>query len=146
MIQVQRYKDDHDHLEKLTSEIYPYLNVKDVLNDSRTIKSLIDDLISALDIHLAVEDKSLYPLLLNHTSQEIENTVKSFIDEMGEIRQTVLLYRKKWTSISKIQEDPNKFIGETSIILEALITRMRRENLELFALLGKEDEESTSKY
>ena len=145
MVQVNRYKDDHEHLEKLSTKIYPYLNVKDVLNDTRTIKSLIDDLISALDIHLAVEDKSLYPLLLNHTNQEIENTVKSFIDEMGEIRQTVLLYRKKWTSIPRIQDDPNKFIGETSIILEALITRMRREDLELFTLLGKEDEESTSK-
>mgnify|MGYP000328676148 CR=1 FL=1 len=146
MVLVNRYKDDHEQLEKLTTKIYPYLNIKDVLSDTRTIKSLIDDLISALDIHLAVEDKSLYPLLLNHTNQEIKSTVQSFIDEMGEIRQTVLLYRRKWTSISKIQEEPNKFIGETSIILEALITRMHKENLELFTLLGKEDEESTSEY
>lgn len=146
MVLVNRYKDDHEQLEKLTTKIYPYLNIKDVLSDTRTIKSLIDDLISALDIHLAVEDKSLYPLLLNHTNQEIKSTVQSFIDEMGEIRQTVLLYRRKWTSISKIQEEPNKFIGETSIILEALITRMNKENLELFTLLGKEDEESTSEY
>ncbi len=55
----------------------------------------------------------------------------------------------KWArldKLSKIQEEPNKFIGETSIILEALITRMNKENLELFTLLGKEDEESTSEY
>ncbi len=89
MVLVNRYKDDHEQLEKLTTKIYPYLNIKDVLSDTRTIKSLIDDLISALDIHLAVEDKSLYPLLLNHTNQEIKSTVQSFIDEMGEIRQTV---------------------------------------------------------
>jgi len=145
MVLVDRYKDDHEELEKLTTKIYPYLNIKDVLRNTRTIKSFIDDLISALDIHLAVEDKSLYPLLLNHTNQEIKSTVQSFIDEMGEIRQTVLLYRRKWTSISKIQEEADKFIGETSLILEALITRMKRENLELFTLLGQE-EESISKY
>jgi len=137
MIQVQRYKDDHDHLEKLTSKIYPYLNVKDVLNDSRTIKSLIDDLISALDIHLAVEDKSLYPLLLKHSSKKVTHTVQSFIDEMGEIRQGVLLYRKKWTSTSKIHDSPKEFIGETSIILDALKTRMKKENKDLFTLLDK---------
>jgi len=139
MIQVDRYKDDHHYLEKLTSKIYPYLNVKDVLSDTRTIKSLIDDLISSLDIHLAVEDKSLYPLLLNHSNQEVNNTVQSFIDDMGTIRQSVLSYRKKWVTIYKIQEEPKKFIGETSIILEALITRMQKENAELFTLLGKEE-------
>ena len=139
MIQVTRYKDDHEHLEKLTSKIYPYLNVKDVLGDTRTIKSLVGDLISALDIHLAVEDKSLYPLLLKHSSRQVTDTVQSFIDEMGEIRKNVLLYRKKWTRISKIQDEPNQFIGETSIILEELNTRMKKETLELFTLLDKEE-------
>ena len=139
MIQVKRYLEEHDHLENLVHEIYPHLNVDEINNNTRSVKTLVDDLISSLNVHLSVEDKSLYPLLLNHPDKHVKYTAKIFIQEMGAIRQTVLTYRRKWTSLSKMQESPDGFIEETKMILAALSRRIKKENTELFSMLGSED-------
>ncbi|NIT62188.1 MAG: hemerythrin domain-containing protein, partial [Aliifodinibius sp.] len=83
MSKTQRYREQHDELLEIATEISAYLQESKVVAEAVTIRSLLSKLLAKLKIHLAMEDKNLYPSLMQSEDQKVVNLAQQFIDEMG---------------------------------------------------------------
>ena len=89
-----------------------------------------------LKLHLAVEDKALYPKLLACNDTKIKEMAASFQKEMGSIKGVVDEYAKKWNAQS-IKGSPAEFVKESKKLFDALGTRIKKENDELYTAFDK---------
>ena len=132
MSKTKSFRDQHDDLLKIVSEISAHLNVDELSNDASEVRSLLSKLLGKLNVHLSMEDKALYPKLLEHSDERVKSMAKRFIDEMGGIGKAVKAYKDKWPSALQIQKDPSDFIEQTKGIFDALAKRIEKENNELY--------------
>ncbi len=131
----KRYRDQHDDLQNLVNEISSRLNVDTVSNNTKEVRTLLARLFGKNSVHLAMEDKSLYPRLLDHADEHVRSLAKKFIIEMGEIGEVINSYKDQWTASSEIKNNPDAYIDHTKRILNALSIRMERENNELYKVV-----------
>lgn len=127
----------HEDLLSVAKEMSKLLDPNILGKDAQPVRSLLSKLSAKLKIHLASEDKSLYPELLNHKDANVKATTKKFMDEMGSISSVFVKYTEKWVSADAIQKNPNDFIKETEGLFSALAKRIEKENRELYPLVDK---------
>jgi hemerythrin-like domain-containing protein len=91
-------------------------------------------LTGVLQLHLAAEDRALYPRLRASSDAAVADTARRFMREMGGLAQVYGEFEARWRSASAIQANPDGFRAETAAVLGALGTRIARENAELYPL------------
>lgn len=92
------------------------------------------ELVSTLLAHLKLEDWALYPRLMESDQPDVALAGRMFKDEMGGLAPAFLAYSDKWNADS-ISADWSGYCADTRGILQALTTRLTRENRELLPLL-----------
>lgn len=132
-----RYREQHQGILDAIETINGKLNPEEILNNAREIRLLISRLFGKLKFHLSIEDKVIYPILLNHDDSNIANTAEKFFNEMGDIIEIINLYDKKWSNEHKIKENAGAFIHDTRKILEKLVLRTEIEYNELYNLVDE---------
>ncbi len=137
MSETKRFRDQHDRMLTLVSEISAHLNVDELSHDTTEVKRLLLILLGKLSVHLTMEDKALYPRLLEHPDEKIKAIANRFIDDMGSIGEAVEDYKSKWLPASNIQKESALFIEHTKGIFEALKNRIEKENNELYKTLDE---------
>jgi hemerythrin-like domain-containing protein len=110
-----------------------------IAKDPKEIRDLLSILSGKLSIHLAMEDKSLYPELLDSPHESIRETARKYVDEMGGISGLFNEYLARWPYGATIQDHPAEFIQETRSIFTILYRRIEREDNELFPLIDAID-------
>ncbi len=131
------FRKQHADMLKITTKIMPHLYVDDLLIDASIVRLLLSELLGKLAIHLAMEDKSLYPQIMAHTDERAKNMANKFMEEMGDLGDAVNAYKNKWPSELPIQEEPVEFIAQTKEIFLALENRIERENDELYKMVDE---------
>lgn len=91
---------------------------------------------SVLIAHLKAEDWVLYPPLLSSADPTVAATAKQFVDEMGGLAQAYAVFSEKWDALS-IEADWAHYRAEAKGIIDALTSRIVRENRDLYPLLEK---------
>jgi hypothetical protein len=89
---------------------------------------------SVIKLHLAAEDRVLYPALINAEDPQVARTGQRFQQEMGDLAQAYAIFVSRWNLASKISRDPEGFRGEANNVFKALHLRVQRENRELYPL------------
>ena len=135
MSRTQKYREQHDSLLQIATEISGYLTVQKVTDEAESIRRLLSTLFGKLNVHLAMEDKSLYPQLLDNSNEQVKVLASRFIKEIGGIGEAINSYKSNWPSATKIKDDPDTFISQTKDIFKALSQRIDKENNELYATL-----------
>lgn len=100
--------------------------------DAQILRLLLSNLAGKLRFHLAMEDKALYPRMMNQGT-ETSAVAARFMEEMGGLAAAFEAYNSKW-QITAIREDPAGFAAETHQVFQALGKRIGRENSELYPL------------
>ncbi len=131
----KRFRDQHDDLLMMASEISLHLKAEYLSRDANEARLLLSKLLGKLSIHLAMEDKALYPQMLEHSDDRVRSMARKFMDEMGGLGEAVNAYKAKWPSALPIQDDPDEFISQTKGIFDALANRIERENNELYEMV-----------
>ncbi len=134
MAYTQKFRDQHDKLLEKAGEISKHLDEDALTKDAKVIRDMLSGLLGNLKIHLAVEDKALYPKLKNSGNPELAAVAIQYETEMGGIAEFVANYSKKWPSAYAISDDAKGFIEETKQLISALGTRIRKENDHLYKL------------
>ncbi len=137
MRKTESFREQHAKLLKVASKISAHLRVDELSKDASEARSLLSELLGTLRIHLAMEDSSLYPKLLEHSDEQIRSMAKKFVDEMGGIGEAVKSYGDKWPHAKAIQENPNDFVKETEGLLATLADRIKKEDNELYAAVDE---------
>ena len=89
--------------------------------------------------HLKAEDWALYPRLMESGDESVAATAKAFSEEMGGLAAAFNLYSQRWDAMS-IQNNWAGFCAETATIIEALTSRITRENRDLYPLIDRLDQ------
>ncbi len=137
MRKTESYRRQHDDLLQVAGEISRKLDAQKLSRDATEVRSLLSKLLGKLNVHLAAEDRALYPRLLNAGDPQAKSLAEKYISDMGGIAQTVKSYSQKWPSPVAIQKDASSFVSETKSLFGALSKRIERENNELYNYVDK---------
>jgi hemerythrin-like domain-containing protein len=88
-------------------------------------------------IHLATEDKVLYPNLEKHKDAKVQQMAKQFAAEMGQIKTVFEAYLAKYPTAQAIESHAADWVKETKDLFTVLGKRIERENNELYAAADK---------
>jgi hemerythrin-like domain-containing protein len=106
--------------------------------DANEVRSLVSLLVARLRVHLAIEDRVLYPQLAEHRDPAVRQLAGALAAEVGDLWARVEQYRDSWPSWPAVERRPDAFAEETRQLLERLGERIERENSELYELLERE--------
>lgn len=125
----------HDEVFELIKKINQYQNQEQVKENSFEISKSLAQLSGILKIHLASEDKYVYPVLIKHQDTEIRRVAEEFSKEMGELAKVFDEYKVKYFGANKITESAGAFLEETKVVFSALSARIKKEDISLYPLL-----------
>jgi hemerythrin-like domain-containing protein len=128
-------KKQHKEISDIVKQISLLLNPDMLSQEAEQAGILLSKLAENLEIHLAWEDKALYPALQRHPKEEVRILTQVFSDEMGGISKTFARYAANWPNATAIQKDPDGFINESQEIFASLSSRINQENNHLYPLL-----------
>jgi iron-sulfur cluster repair protein YtfE (RIC family) len=127
-------KRQHEDLVVLSRELIEELDAEKKLS----YKSIVHTLSlfeGKLKIHLSMEDRHLYPQLLNHESEDVRSLTGEYIKEMSGIYDKFHSFILRWKGDDPPEDFPGSFTGEIKGIVEEIYARIRKEEDILFPLL-----------
>lgn len=102
--------------------------------DHYRIGILIAKLTGLLRVHFALEDRTLYPLMIQSAHGDAAAVALAFRDEMGGLAQIYLDFAGRWATSAQISADFDRFRKEARTVFAALSERITRENEQLYPL------------
>lgn len=89
-----------------------------------------------LGVHLKLEDDSLYPAMLAHSSADVRAKAEKYQREMGALAATFASFYDKWASnAGAVEADPDGFRRDWFSVLRALEARIDAEERDLYELV-----------
>jgi iron-sulfur cluster repair protein YtfE (RIC family) len=125
----------HEELVSIVVTINEQMTTKDSIKENaRELRKLLSKLAGKLKMHLAVEDKILYPKLLDSNEIASKKTAKEFLREMGEIGKIFNSYLENYATEKEISNDIEGFIYNSNGLFKCLAERIDKENKILYPL------------
>ncbi|MEZ5690947.1 MAG: hemerythrin domain-containing protein [Rickettsiales bacterium] len=137
MARTDSFKEQHKDMLELVKQITQKLDPSTLADNAVEVRSILSALAGKLLIHLTMEDKNLYPVMLESNNDEAKKTAQSFMDEMGTLAATFKAYTQKWPSPKEIQDNPSGFCDETKALFQAMGQRIGKEESTLYPLADK---------
>ncbi|WP_374361945.1 hemerythrin domain-containing protein [Pseudoduganella danionis] len=85
-----------------------------------------------IKLHLAVEDRVLYPALEQSGNAQLARMSRQYRGEMDHIANAYLAFATKWNTPRLLAAEPEVFRSEANAVLRTLYERMRREDHEFY--------------
>ena len=130
---IDKFKKDHEEILAQVNDLRELVQ-SGISENAAAIAKLVVTMSSAIKLHLAAEDRMLYPAYSKSNDSSISKIGQMFQKEMGEIASVYLEFVKRWSIPSKVSADPMRFREEANSIFKALHQRIQRENKELYPL------------
>lgn len=134
MAMTDSYRKQHAELLDMAGKLATKLSKDIVVKEATEIVSVLSQFASKLNMHLTMEDKALYPKLMNSGNAKTSQIAKDYMTEMGGIKQVVEKYIHSWSLAKNLIADPEKFINDSKGIISALKTRIDKEDSVLYPL------------
>ncbi len=130
-------KQQHYELLDIASALSLHLQIDRIAENPEVVLELLNNLSGRLRVHLSMEDRGLYPQLLEHDDELVKQLTRDFMDDIGGLSARVRKYMLRWSVPRLISEHPRDFTRETRELLQELSERIDREENELYPLLIK---------
>lgn len=96
----------------------------------------------AIKLHLAVEDRVLYPALQACGHPTLARMSRLYQGEMAGIVDAYMAFAAKWNSAARLEQAPEQFRSEANAVLKVLFQRMRKEDHEFYPAIEAFDNAS----
>ncbi|GLQ49779.1 hemerythrin domain-containing protein [Dyella flava] len=130
---IEKFKREHVDLLAAVTDLRELVQAG-VQEHAEAIVHQLVTMSSVIKLHLAAEDRVLYPALINAADPRIAHTGKQFQEEMGDLAQAYTAFVSRWNLPAKISKDPQGFRSDANNVFKALHLRVQRENRELYPL------------
>lgn len=134
MIDRELLSAEHAQIDAIAVELLAIVARDDGANDS--VASLRWRLNRHLLVHLAREDNHVYPVLVKSADSRVARLASAFQAEMGGLAQDYLAYNARWEAAAIASDWPG-FCTATRHIMNALRRRIRREERDLYPMIGR---------
>ena len=129
------YRKQHEALLASVAEIRPLLaSSAKARENAGTLRSWLSRFGGILRVHLAMEDKAIYPELLKHPREDVRRLAERFVQEMGGLKPDLERYLERWGTEAAIRADADDFVRDTARLVEVLERRIAAEDGELYVL------------
>ena len=122
-----KFRQQHEEILGIVGELNEQLKAK---ADAQALRAVLSNLAGKLNFHLAMEDKALYPRIMEKDARA-NALARKFMEEMGGLGEAFAAYNAKW-QVTAIRKDPEGFATETRKVFVALGKRIARETAELY--------------
>jgi hemerythrin-like domain-containing protein len=130
---VDKFRKDHEEILAQVNELRELVNAG-ITENAAAIANLVITMSTVVKLHLAAEDRVLYPAYSKSNDSSISKIGQMFQKEMGGIASVYLEFVRRWSIPSKVSADPMRFREEANSVFKALHQRIQRENKELYPL------------
>lgn len=128
---IDRFKHQHveilDGIAKLRS--FSHAGVKEHAHE---IAHAIVALSTVVKLHLAIEDRILYPALQSGSNPQLSEMGKAYQEGMKGIASGYIAFSRQWSSAATIAAKAEQFRSEANTVLKTLFSRMQKENSEFY--------------
>jgi hypothetical protein len=104
---------------------------------ARAIAQRIVAISGVIKLHLAVEDRVLYPALLASGDAALVRMSAAYQGEMQGIARAYLDFAGTWNLASRLEAEPEQFRAEANQVLKVLYERMQREDREFYPAIER---------
>lgn len=133
---IKRYQSQHKIIITLCKQLLSLGTINEVKQDPEFVLKIFTTLDNILSLHLQSEDENLYPQLLTHNDPLIKSTSVAIRSELVETTNAYTAYKNKYLSKESIQHNPQSYVNDTKTIINALLTRIEKEETELYSLFN----------
>jgi hemerythrin-like domain-containing protein len=133
----EAFRRAHHELLELIETMTPRLVASELQRDATDARAMLSMLAGKLTVHLAMEDKALYPRLATHANLDVRRLAEQFEKEMGGIFAVFKQYLAHWPNAEAIQMNGAGFVVETRQIFDALQARIAKEDAHIFPRLDE---------
>lgn len=103
----------------------------------QTLCSELARLAGIVKLHLALEDKNLYPAMHKNADAQVRATAEEYQRTMGNLAPHYIAFHEKWIGAGAIAGDRAGFIKDFLQIRDALRTRIDLENRNLYDVVDQ---------
>lgn len=135
---IDRFKHEHqailDHIDGLRR-----LTHAGALSHAADIAHGIVAMSSTIKLHLAVEDRVLYPALRQGADGDLARLGAQFQSEMGTIAATYMDFARRWNTAEQVRRDPDGFRADANVVLRSVYERMLREDRDFYPRIEEQE-------
>ncbi|HLU79648.1 MAG TPA: hemerythrin domain-containing protein [Burkholderiaceae bacterium] len=97
----------------------------------------VADLGKVVTLHLAIEDRIMYPTVRQSADPELAAMGASYQEEMKGIANRYLRFTEQWSKADKVAAEPEAFRSAANSVLKDVFLRMQRENHEFYPAIER---------
>lgn len=128
---IDRFK--HQHVEILDGiASLRKLAHAGIKENAHQIAQGITALSTVVKLHLAIEDRILYPALQSGDDARLAQMGKAYQEDMKGIASGYIAFSRRWATSANIAEKADQFRDEANTVLKTLHSRMQKENSEFY--------------
>lgn len=135
MNMAERFTKQHEEIVFLCQQLKNSCAAEEIERDASLIHGLQESFGVTLGQHLLLEDSALYPSLLESRNLKIRQTAEQLQKEVQVYADLHAVYQKKYASIDDIRADITLYIDDTHKLLNLILQRIHKEDIELYPLL-----------
>ncbi|NYT86226.1 hemerythrin domain-containing protein [Pollutimonas harenae] len=130
-MEIDRFKKQHVEILQGIATLRKLAHAGIEVN-AREIARQVQALGSVITLHLAIEDRILYPSLQKGTDTGLAEMGKVYQEDMKGIASSFIAFARKWSVAKVVAEQAEAFRAEANTVLKVLHARMQRENTEFY--------------
>lgn len=128
---IDRFKHQHvDILQRI--DTLRKLAHSGILSNSYEIAQQVKDLGKVVTLHLAIEDRILYPAVQKAPDATIAAMGAAYQEEMKGIANRYIRFTNQWSNPERLAAEPDEFREAANTVLKEVYQRMQRENREFY--------------
>lgn len=128
---IERFKQQHLDILAGISNLR-MLTQAGVSENANKISAAIASLSRTITLHLAIEDRILYPMLQNSQNATLAKMGSAYQQEMAHIANPFIAFARQWNTSLALKNDPEGFRKSANIVLKRVYDRMRKEDTEFY--------------
>ena len=128
---IDKFKQEHVAILSAIDQLRE-LARSGVAPQSQAIAEQIVAMSGLIKLHLAVEQRYLYPAVQASGVAKVARLGLQYENEMQGIAGDYLAFAGRWNTAARLAQEPDAFRSEANTVLHALYQRMRREDTELY--------------
>ncbi|MDD2711505.1 MAG: hemerythrin domain-containing protein [Simplicispira sp.] len=128
---IDRFKHEHHDILAGIAALRR-LSHAGVTDNAAEIAQRIVAMSSTIKLHLAVEDRVLYPALRNGPDPALARLGAQFQQEMGAIASAYMAFARRWNTADGVKQNPDGFRADANAVLRTVHERMQREDRDFY--------------
>ena len=128
---IDRFKQQHVDILQGIAQLRRWAHAG-IIGNAKEIADGIADLSAVVKLHLAIEDRILYPALQASQDTGLVQMGKAYQEDMKGIAGAYIAFSRRWNSAAAVAGQAEQFRAEANQVLKALHQRMQKENTEFY--------------